>query len=98
MAGFLAYAGLENETDCTGWLLSADWSQGGSHPKSFAAEEVNLGLCAPSDLQPRSLCVGLPAQRADDCVTAVLFPSRARSRCMNADAAHVRRRTILAVD
>lgn len=44
---YLSYLGLENETDCRGYLMSAIWNQYGSaHPKSYEAGEINPDLCA----------------------------------------------------
>ena len=43
---YLSYLGLENETDCRGWLLSATWDPpSAAHPKSFAAAEISAELC-----------------------------------------------------
>ena len=46
MPSLLARLGLENETDCRGWLLHANWAKGGSHPKSYAIADVTPELCA----------------------------------------------------
>ena len=41
----LALHGLADETDCMGHAVAADWSSHGSHPRSFAEEEVTASLC-----------------------------------------------------
>ena len=44
---YLSYLGLENETDCRGYLMSAVWNQYGSaHPKSYDVDEISPELCA----------------------------------------------------
>ena len=40
----LALYGLQNETDCLGHMIAADWSRKGAHPKSYAPEDVNDDL------------------------------------------------------
>ena len=52
---YLSYLGLENETDCRGWLLSATWDPPtAAHPKSFAAAEISPELCVPTGPVPES--------------------------------------------
>ena len=54
---YLSHMGVENETDCRGWLLSAVWDPPtAAHPKSYAAGEISPELCAnPPCLNPDSL-------------------------------------------
>ncbi len=47
---FMAYEGLQNETDCVGRLVHADWSRGGAHPWSYLPKEVKLDLCVTRGL------------------------------------------------
>ena len=42
----LSLHGREDETDCLGRLISADWSRKGAHPKTYAPEDVTIDLCA----------------------------------------------------
>ena len=41
----LALHGRENETDCRGRIIGADWSRKGAHPKTYAPEDVTADLC-----------------------------------------------------
>jgi len=36
----LAYAGKQEETDCTGLIMNVDWEEGGPHPISYLPENI----------------------------------------------------------
>ncbi len=40
----LSHMGLGNRTDCTGGVMSADWSLGGASPRTYQPEEVDAAL------------------------------------------------------
>lgn len=40
MPVLLAYAGKQEETDCTGLIMNVDWEEGGPHPISYLPENV----------------------------------------------------------
>lgn len=40
MPVLLAYAGKQEETDCTGLIMNVDWEEGGPHPISYHPDNV----------------------------------------------------------
>jgi Core-2/I-Branching enzyme len=42
----LALKGWDNQTDCLGYTVAVDWSQGGAHPKTYGAADITADTLA----------------------------------------------------
>jgi hypothetical protein len=85
MPVLLAYAGKQEETDCTGLIMNVDWEEGGPHPISYhpdnVTEAVLRQLRKPDDCDSAAAlrCAnGIPVNYHDVCAGACSVP------CMHA--------------